>query len=190
MDLPIYQFHCTKTVLEEAPALGVDSRLLHLWEVLHKVRQRYARMKLNRSLRKRSVQIRSTIEDHATYLTQQNWHAICNRMERQPNIPKIWNILRSLLTTKTSKTAQRQDLAGLLHTYTGKDQADRRAGREPWDTALGKDLCRQNSPFCSVLLDRRLAMSKEYAGFYVRRYGDRSAFSTIGFTWYALRWIQ
>lgn len=104
----------TKLVPEEANLQEADSKLLHMWEALASLQRRYKHNKLNRTLRKRISTLTLQIEDYAQQLTRQNWHSTCDSMERQPNLPKTWNILRCLLDPANSKNTQQHNLQKLF----------------------------------------------------------------------------
>ncbi|KAH7939428.1 hypothetical protein HPB52_012583 [Rhipicephalus sanguineus] len=91
-------------------------------EALAGLRKRYKTQKLNRTLRKRIGILNTDIEKYALQLTNQQWHAVCNGMQRQPNIPKTWNILRHLLDARTSKTTQQRNIQKLLHQTQAADK--------------------------------------------------------------------
>ncbi|KAH7935882.1 hypothetical protein HPB52_014463 [Rhipicephalus sanguineus] len=112
----------TKWVLEDAGAQQLDSKLLHMLEALAGLRKRYKTQKLNRTLRKRIGILNTVIEKYALQLTNQQWHAACNGMQRQPNISKTWSILQHLLNARTSKTTQQRIIQKLLHQTQAADK--------------------------------------------------------------------
>ncbi|KAH7956846.1 hypothetical protein HPB52_012860 [Rhipicephalus sanguineus] len=87
-----------------------------------RLRKRYKTQKLNRTLHKRIGILNTDIEKYALQLTNQQWNAVCNGMQRQSNIPKTWNILRHLLDGRTSKTTQQRNIQKFLHQTQATDK--------------------------------------------------------------------
>lgn len=77
------------------------------------------KQKHNRKLRKRIAELDKEIELHANRLSQQNWEATCNLMERQVGISKTWNILRVLFRELQKFTLEkRTGNSGLITAVT------------------------------------------------------------------------
>lgn len=51
-----------------------------------------------------------------------NWDATCETFNANINSKKTWNILRHLIDTTTTKTAQSQSIAHLIHNFEGTEQ--------------------------------------------------------------------
>lgn len=102
----------TKTVPKEAGIEEMDSRLLHMWEAKGSMLKRWKKQKHNRKLKKRIAELDKRIEVYANRLTQQNWEATCNSMEKQMGMSKTWNILRCLLDSEYKKCTKTQYTEG------------------------------------------------------------------------------
>ncbi|KAH9372323.1 hypothetical protein HPB48_001586 [Haemaphysalis longicornis] len=102
---------------EEASLKNIDSRLLHMWEAKDSIQKRLCTQRHNHSVRSSLARLNKEIENHAAYITNQQWNTLCDRMEVQMRTPKTWHTIRSLLNPEGRRVSQRNNLLNILHEH-------------------------------------------------------------------------
>lgn len=60
--------------------------------------------------------------EYADKLRWQNWNQVCNSLQGMLSTRKMWNILRSLISRKESKTVTGQHTEHLIHNFPGTEE--------------------------------------------------------------------
>lgn len=98
----------------------VDPHLLHLWETQRSLTRRW-KQKKKRKRKKRIAMLSKQAEKYADKLRWQNWNQVCNSLQGTLSTRKMWNILRSLISRKESKTVTGQHIEHLIHNFPGTE---------------------------------------------------------------------
>lgn len=109
----------TEEVPMEEEGYTADSRLLHMWEAHASLLRRWRKQKHNGVLRRRMAKLEREIETYTLDLQCKQWGQICDRMNGQFGCKKTWQLLRHLLDPAVTKSAQRGQIARLVHQYQG-----------------------------------------------------------------------
>lgn len=112
----------TKTITKTEGLESIDTKLLHMWEAKKSLEKRWKTQKHNKRLRKRIATLSKDIEKYAEQLCRQQWEEKCDAMEKQISLSKTWNLLRCLIDSEASKTAQQQNFIRLVRKYKGTEE--------------------------------------------------------------------
>lgn len=77
--------------------------------------------KKKRKRKKRIAMSSKQAEKYADKLRWQNWNQVCNSLQGTLSTRKMWNILRSLISRKESKTVTGQHIEHLIHNFPGME---------------------------------------------------------------------
>lgn len=101
---------------------AVDPHLQHLWDARNSLLKRWKTRRTNRALRKRIAQLTTEAIKYASHLSRQNWTQFCDKLQGTLGTRKTWHLLRTLMGTQASKTANAHQLRRLIHSYPGTEE--------------------------------------------------------------------
>lgn len=107
----------------------IDSRLAHLMDARRSLQKRWRKQRHNRKLRKKIAELGREIGKHSRYLCNQQWSALCSRIDGQLHRSSPWKILRQLMDETKSREFQSTRLTQILHSATrqfGQEETHRR----------------------------------------------------------------
>lgn len=107
--------NATKEISTELEVPKMDSRLAHLLEAKHALRERWKIQKLNRRLRAKLTSLNKEIECYSKQLALQQWDETCNETDGRMRRGSKWNLLKSLLNDKQSRNALNLAVDRLIH---------------------------------------------------------------------------
>lgn len=105
----------TKETETEEDFPTMDSHLAHMFEAKMALKERWAKNKLNRSLRKRIAKINAEIASYSKVLEQKHWVETCDKVDGQMRVGGKWNLLKHLLKPTDTRAAQRSAIERLAH---------------------------------------------------------------------------
>ncbi|KAG0432839.1 hypothetical protein HPB47_020467 [Ixodes persulcatus] len=112
----------TREVSDATQAKSVHTKLTHMLEAYASLHGRWKTTgKNNRKLRRRLALLFRDIEQHAAYLTEQQWTQMCDRLKGQLHTRSPWSLFRHLLNLDESKLEHNKALISLLRELPGDE---------------------------------------------------------------------